>query len=182
MKVYFVTSNRNKFREVECMLGSELVMKPLDIPEVQAVEVKEVVTEKAKRAYEKIEKPLIVEDTGLYINALNGFPGALTKWMLERVGYEGVCKMLDGYRDRSAYAETCICLNDGKRCRVFSGKVYGTIPRHPRGDNGFGWDRIFVPNGHKKTFGEMGMDQKNSMSMRAEAARKLKQALGSGIV
>ncbi len=179
MRVYFVTSNKNKFREVERMLDSELVMEPLEIPEVQALEVKEVVTEKARKAYEIVKKPLIVEDTGLYISALNGFPGALAKWMFGSMENEGVCKMLDCYKDRSAYAETCICFNDGKRCRVFSGRVYGTIARHPRGGGGFGWDRIFQPKGHSKTFGEMGMDKKNSMSMRAEAVLKLKRALDS---
>ena len=180
MKIYFVTSNKFKFREVERMLDAELVMKPIDMPEVQAIEVRKVVADKAKRAYTILKKPLIVEDTGLYISALNNFPGALAKWMSDSMGNEGICKILDNFKDRSAYAETCICFNDGKRCRIFSGKIRGTIARHPRGRTGFGWDRIFQPEGHAKTFSEMGMDQKDSMSMRAEAAMKLGRALRSG--
>lgn len=179
MKIYFVTSNKDKFMEVERVLNSKLVMKRLAIPEIQAIEASEIVTEKARRAYGMLKKPLIVEDTGLYIRALNGFPGALAKWMLDRIGNEGMCRMLDGFRDRSAYAETCICFHDGKRCRVFSGRINGAITRHPRGNCGFGYDSVFQPDGHARTFGEMSMEEKNSISMRAGAALKLKAWFGS---
>ena len=180
MKIYFVTSNRTKFVEVERVLGLRLVMKRLNIPEIQATEVSEVVEEKAKTAYGMLKKPLIVEDTGLYLKALNGFPGALMKWMFDSIGNDGICSMLDGFSDRSAYAETCICFYDGKTSRVFSGRIDGVIAKQPKGEYGFDWDRIFQPKGIAKTFGEMSMDQKNSMSMRAEAALKLKRALNLG--
>ena len=180
MRIYFVTSNKHKFDEVERVLGSVLVMKRLDVPEIQAIEVKDVVEDKAKRAYEILKTPLIVEDTGLYIKLLNGFPGAFARWFFDTVGNERLCRMLDNFKDRSAYSETCICFYDGKKSRVFSGRSYGEIVKEPRGDEGWGYDPIFQPKGYTKTFGEMDMDQKNAISMRAEAARKLKQALDSG--
>jgi non-canonical purine NTP pyrophosphatase (RdgB/HAM1 family) len=180
MRIYFVTSNKYKFNEVERVLGTGLIMKKLDVPEIQAIEVKDVVEDKAKRAYEILKKPLIVEDTGLYIKSLNDFPGAFARWFFDTVGNERLCKMLDNFKDRSAYSETCICFYDGKRSMVFSGRGYGEIVKKPRGSEGWGYDPIFQPRGCTKTFGEMDMDQKNAISMRAKAARKLKQALRSG--
>ncbi len=182
MRIYFVTSNTFKFREVERVLGPGLVMKKLDVPEIQAMEVKDVVEDKARRAYGILKKPLIVEDTGLYVRSLNGFPGAFARWFFDTVGNERLCRMLKNFKDRSAYSETCICFYDGKRSMVFSGRGYGEIVKKPRGHEGWGYDPIFQPRGYAKTFGEMSMSQKNAVSMRAKAALKLKRAIDSAKV
>jgi XTP/dITP diphosphohydrolase len=177
MRVYFVTSNRSKHSEIERVLGARLPMASMELHEMQAIKVREVVEDKAERAYDRLKKPLIVEDTGLYLNALNGFPGALSSWLLDSAGNEGLCKMLDNFKDRGAYAETYICFYDGKRKAVFSGRVDGAIARRPKGSGGFGWDPIFIPRGYDKTFAEMGAEKRNTM--RTKAALKLKRYLAS---
>lgn len=174
MKFYFVTSNKNKLREAQRILGRSLEAVDLAIPEVQAVNGIDVIQDKAKYAYRKVREPVLVEDTGLYVNAWNGFPGALVKWLLLHVGRDEMCEMLGNKADRSAYAQTIVCLYDGKNYRNFLGRIDGSIALKPRGKNNFGWDSIFVPKGHKRTFAEMSETEKDTISHRGQAFRKLK--------
>ncbi|MCL5427967.1 MAG: non-canonical purine NTP pyrophosphatase [Candidatus Marsarchaeota archaeon] len=161
-----------KYKEASSILSDfRIRMKTIELREIQSVQVREVVSEKAKEAYRKLRRPLFVEDTGLYIDAMNGFPGALAKPLIESVGTAGVCRMVDSFGRRSAYAETCIGYADGRGVKVFSGKVGGRIAGRPRGDNGFGWDPVFVPDGHAQTFAQMPMTEKNRISHRAMAFR-----------
>lgn len=178
-ELYFVTSNPNKLKEAENILQRKLNMVTLEVPEIQAMHVKSVVEEKARRAYEKFGKPLIVEDTGFHIKALNDFPGALIKWLIIAVGYQGLCELLNGHEDRSAYTETSVCFYDGKEVHTFTGKVEGNVPEKPRGDNGFAWDTVFQPKGFELTFAEMKPEEKNKISHRAIAFMKLKAYLES---
>ncbi len=177
MDPIFVTSNKNKLLEVSKRIGRTLDFRTLDIDEIQEVDVEKVAKDKAHRAYEALKVPLIVEDTGLYVNALNGFPGALCKWLEARVGNEGLCRLLDSYDDRSVVAETCICFYNGKDLRVFKGRAAGRIADRPSGGGGFGWDPIFVPEGYDRTFAELGAEVKQRLSHRARAAAKLKDYL-----
>ena len=178
-EIYFVTSNENKLREAREILGINVNSVSVDVPEILYLYVKDIVISKAKSAYEHVRKPVLVEDTGLYLRGLNDFPGALVKWMLKTVGNDGICKLLKDEKNRSAYAETCVCLYDGTNSYVFSGRIDGSIPNSPRGEQGFGWDPIFQPEGYSITFAEMPMEDKNKMSMRKEAFIKLKEHLES---
>jgi len=175
MEIYFVTINKNKHREFEQILGMRLKRIRLDLDEIQSIEVEKVVEHKTKQAFEKIKKPVIVEDTGLYFKAWNGLPGALAKFFDKTIGYGNLCKLLKG--NREAWAETVIGYFDGKRFRKFKGKVLGRISQEPRGNNNFGWDIIFVPTGFKKTFAEMTSEEKNKISMRRIALEKLRRFL-----
>ncbi len=177
MELLFATSNANKLREASRILGRELSRCDLDIKEIQAIEVKDVVREKAREAYLIVKKPVLVEDTGLYIRKLDGFPGALIRWVLGAIGNEGICRLLKDGDDRRAYAETGLCLYDGKEFRTFFGRVDGRITSSPRGSSNFGWDPVFQPDGYGKTFAEMSADEKNAISMRARAFAKLKEHL-----
>lgn len=179
MEIVFVTSNQNKVREAEQILGMKLESISADVPEIQAIQVREVVEDKAKAAYEKIRRPLIVEDTGLYIESLNGFPGALIKWFLKSVGNAGICNLLKGVSPRKAYAETCICFYDGKELKTFWGRIDGSITESPQGETRFGWDPIFIPEGYKKSFAELGAEEKNKISMRRKAFLGLKEFLNN---
>lgn len=174
MKMYFVTSNQNKLAEARGIIGGDIDRIDLDIPEIQAIDVSEVVEDKARKAYEQVHQPVLVEDTGLYINAWNGFPGALIRWVLKSVGNDGICKLLQNYQDRSAYAKTSVCFYDGSQFRTFDGRIEGIITDSPRGNQGFGWDPIFQPRGYNSTFAEMSEEEKNGISMRKEAFLKLK--------
>jgi len=175
MEVYFVTSSNEKVREAEEILGIKLKQIKLNLKEIQSLDVKEVATDKARRAFSIIKKPVIVEDTGLYIESLNGFPGALIKWVLKTIGNKGLCKIVG--RNRKAIAKTCVCFFDGRKCKVFSGNINGKIAKRPRGNEGFGWDSIFIPEGYTKTFAELGTKEKNKISMRRKAFLKLREFL-----
>jgi XTP/dITP diphosphohydrolase len=176
MRAVFVTTNEHKRREVERILGVELERAAPDVPEIQALDLAEVAAHKARSAYEALGSPphpVLVEDSGLVVGAWNGLPGALTKWFLSSVGNEGLLGMLCA-EDRSARA-VCAVAVAGRRgeVRVFRGEVRGEIAPEPRGEGGFGWDPIFVPEGGELTYAQMG-DAKNDDSHRARAFRQVR--------
>jgi XTP/dITP diphosphohydrolase len=171
----FVTGNPNKLREAREILGVDIQQAdPGELNEIQTIYVDELIRHKADEAYKIIGAPIIVEDTGLVFHAWNGLPGALIKWFLETVDNEGLIKMLRGEKDRTALAQCFIAFNDGSDIRVVKGEISGTIAESVRGENGFGWDKIFIPEGHDRTFGEMTADEKNSFSMRKRAFENLR--------
>jgi XTP/dITP diphosphohydrolase len=174
MRAVFVTTNENKRREAEKILGIELQKAAPDVPEVQSLDFAEVAKHKARAAREALGSPpypVLVEDSGLVVAAWNGLPGALTRWFLASVGNEGILDMLSG-EDRSARAVCAVAVagTDGE-VRVFEGVVHGEVAREPRGEEGFGWDPIFVPRGSSLTYAEMG-ESKHKDSHRARALRQ----------
>ena len=176
LRAVFVTSNEHKRREVEGILGVELERAAPSIPEVQALDFAEVAARKARSAYEVLggpPHPVLVEDSGLVIGAWNGLPGALTKWFLSSVGNEGLLRMLCG-GDRRARAVWAVAVaHRGGEVRVFRGEVEGALAPEPRGEGGFGWDPIFVPEGSGLTYAQMG-EAKNEDSHRARAFRQVR--------
>ena len=177
MELFFVTGNENKLREASQILGFEVKLVKIDLSEEQEIEVDKIIKGKTKTAYELVRQPVIVEDTGLYFEAMNGFPGALIKWVLKSIGNKGAIKMLNGYEHRKAYAKTSIGYFDGKNFKIFSGIIRGKISNEPKGENGFGWDMIFIPENNEKTFAEMTDEEKNNISMRKIAFENLKRFL-----
>lgn len=174
MSLPFVTTNLGKYREVQAMLQSEVTHLPLYLPEIQALDVDEVIRSKAERAYEHVKAPVLVEDTGLAFVAWNGLPGALIRWFMETVGSAGLCQMLDNEGNRQAIAKCTLDLFDGSRHLLFSGIVRGTIATTPRGQNGFGWYDILVPDGYTHTFSEMAVEQRHALTMRKRAVDQLR--------
>ena len=181
MKAIFVTSNENKLREAREILGIELESASLDLPEPQAVSVADVADQKARAARAALNDPphpVLVEDSGLVFEPWNGLPGALTKWFLLSVGNEGLLKMLAPYEDRSARAVCALAVAfPDARAQVFLGEAPGRIAPSPRGDGGFGWDPIFVPETPGgETYAELGA-RKNDDSHRARAFRAARATL-----
>jgi non-canonical purine NTP pyrophosphatase (RdgB/HAM1 family) len=176
VRALFVTTNENKLREVEEILGVELGRAGPNVPEVQSLDFAEVAAHKASAAQEALGSPpypVLVEDSGLVIGAWNGLPGALTKWFLSSVGNEGILGMLSG-EDRAARAVCAVAVADaGGEVRVFEGVVRGEVAPEPRGEGGFGWDPIFVPRGSRLTYAQMGED-KHKDSHRARAFREVR--------
>lgn len=168
----FVTGNTHKLKEFEAILGIKLNHSDLDLDEIQSVEVEEVAIHKAKQAYELLHEPVIVEDTGLYFEELNGLPGALVKFFIKSLSLEQMCSLVK--ENRKAAAITCIVYFDGKTIKVFKGETKGEIADGPRGTNGFGWDPIFIPEGYNQTFAEITSEEKEYNFMRKEAIEKLK--------
>ena len=177
MELLFATSNEHKAKAVQLILGWPVQHIKLDLAEIQALDVKEVIGQKAQEAYRLIGQPVLVEDTSLSIHAWHGLPGALIRWFLETVGNEGICKMLEGYTQREASAETWIGYFDGATVKVFSGMIEGHIASQPRGQRGFGWDPIFVPHGWDKSLAEFSGEEEGFVSMRTQAVLKLRAFL-----
>ena len=180
MKAIFVTTNEHKRREVQQILGVALESVDLDLPEIQAIDPAEVAAEKARSAREALgdtDLPVLVEDSGLMVDAWDGFPGALTKWVMKSVGNEGLLRMLAPNEDRSARAVCVVAVADtGGTVRTFRGEVQGTVAEKPRGEGGFGYDPVFVPGWSSMTYAEMG-EGKNTDSHRARAFRAVKEWL-----
>jgi XTP/dITP diphosphohydrolase len=174
---FLATKNENKLREVNEILGRSLKQISADLFEPQGVRVEDVVSEKAKDAFQKTGKFVLVEDTGLEFAAWNGLPGALIKWFFDSVGNDGILKMLSGETNRQATAKTAIGFFDGTETHLFVGEVSGTIPETIRGTGGFGWDPIFIPAGYQKSFAEMTPTEKNAVSMRKFALERMKAKL-----
>lgn len=174
----FVTSNAGKLREAEAVLGRPIDHLDLDLPEVQALDLGEVVRDKARRAWEAIDRPVLVEDTGLELAALGGFPGPLVRWLLASIGPEGICRIASCFGERGATARCLVCAADGSTAVFGEGVVDGSIADTPRGAGGFGWDTVFVPcDGDGRTFGEMSEEEKNRISHRRKALVALRDAL-----
>ncbi len=171
----FITGNKNKVKEFQEILGFKLDHMGLDLEEIQEIDIKKVSEDKARKAFNIVKKPVIVEDTGLFFEALNGLPGALIKWFEERLTYLEICNLLK--ENRNATARTCVSYYNGNNLKQFIGEVHGQISKTPKGKNGFGWASIFIPNGSNKTFAEMNSKEKYSLSMRKIALDKLKKDL-----
>jgi XTP/dITP diphosphohydrolase len=168
LPLVFVTSRAEKAREAE-RLGFVVERLDLDLAEPQALDPSRIVEEKAKTAYAMLSRPVLVEDSGLSIEAWGGFPGALVKWLERSAGIAAIPRMLDAFPDRSATASCAIAYTDGGDVVSARGEARGSIAPSPRGSNGFGWDTIFVPEGETRTFAEMSGTEKDRLSHRRRA-------------
>jgi non-canonical purine NTP pyrophosphatase (RdgB/HAM1 family) len=174
----FVTSNIGKLREAEAVLGRALEHRSLDLTEVQTLDLEEAVRSKATAALKLLGRPVLVEDTGLELAGLGGFPGPLIRWLLVSVGPEGICRVAACFEDSRATARCLVCAFDGTAEVFGEGVVKGSIAPRPRGDGGFGWDSTFVPSdGGGRTYGEMKDEEKNRISHRHKAFVALRDAL-----
>jgi XTP/dITP diphosphohydrolase len=172
--ITLITGNAGKVAEISRLLGVQVHGQKIPLPELQATDVRKVAREKAQAAYDQLKRPVLVDDTGLYIDVWGELPGALVAWFLDNVGCEGILKMLEGWDNRSARVVTALGYCDENGVQVFDGELKGSIATELRGENGFGYDPIFVPEGGDKTFAELASEQKDAISMRALAAAKLK--------
>lgn len=176
-QITFITSNPAKAEQLGRHLNFPLLHKKIDLDEIQSLDLEEIIQHKVKEAYKHVESPVLVEDTSLTFHALGKLPGPLAKWFLQELDNDGLCRLLDTYSDRSATAEVLFCLYDGAESMTFHGSIRGSIAKSPRGDRGFGWDPIFIPEGWEKTWGEMTIDEQKETSMRRIALKKLEEYL-----
>ena len=175
MALYFVTGNKNKFAEVQAFIP-EIEQSDLDLVEIQSLDTQKIITEKLKEATSEHEGNFFVEDTSLYIECLNGFPGPLVKWFKESFGIKGIAELVERYENKKARVKTVIGYSKGEDINFFTGELKGTIVL-PRGESDFGFDPIFQPEGYDKTMAEMTADEKNAISMRNKAVLKLREYL-----
>lgn len=168
MQIRFLSRNTHKIDEARKILGplgAHVIPISVAIDEIQTRDVKAIVRDKVLRAFERIGHRLFVEQTCLYLDALNGFPGGLTQPFWDSLEADRFCELFGNGEKRGLTARTWIGYCDGRRIHHFLGEIRGTIAAAPRGDRAFQWDCVFVPDGHEQTFAEMG-EAKNAISMR----------------
>ncbi len=173
-KIYFVTSNQHKIREAKQILDIQIEALSLKIDEIQTLDPIKCARKKAQAAFIQAKKPILVEDTALFFNAWQGLPGVFINYFMKTIGNEGLLELMTEQDNRSALAQTTFCFYDGTNYIFGVGKVAGKIASKTAGENGFGWDPIFIPDGFNKTFAQMSAKEKNKTSMRKMALEDLK--------
>lgn len=176
-----VTGSAGKLAEARRICGSHLEVVAVDLPEIQSLDLRAILEAKAQEAWQRVGRPLVVEEAGLELAALNGFPGPLVKWMLEAVGAAGIARVGHALGNPRARARCLLLYRDAERSLIAEGTTDGTLVHPPRGDHGFGWDPIFLPHGSDHTFGELLGSEKDAVSHRGKAWRTLLQAFPTQI-
>jgi XTP/dITP diphosphohydrolase len=166
--LFFATSNNNKFQEAKTILedfGINLGFFKCQLEEIQSNSLKEIAKNKAIQAFQKCKKPIIVEDDGLFIESLNGFPGPYSSYVFKTIGNKGILQLLKQHRQAKFVSIISFC--DKKNHESFESKVEGKISKSIIG-NGWGYDPIFIPLKSTKTFAQ----SKNKLSHRFKTIKK----------
>lgn len=173
MEVTFITGNQKKADYLAKYLGHPVKHLKLDLDEIQSLDLKEIVEHKVRQAYEKVKGPVIVEDVSLEFEALGGLPGPFIRFFVDNVPYETMCEMING-KSRRATAKCVFGYYDGAALKLFEGALGGEIAGVPAGENGYGWDRIFIPDGYTVTRAQFSEedDQKTYLLIKPFAALK----------
>jgi XTP/dITP diphosphohydrolase len=174
----FVTGNQFKIDEANSALAQYgiQVRKRDDIEkiEIQSTDLETIASAALALVVQKVKGKVVVEDSGLFVHALNGFPGPYSSFVFDTLGIDSILKLLDGAKTRKAEFRSSVAYGEeGKLVAVFSSVTEGNIVTQPRGSNGFGFDPIFAPIWTQKTFAEMEMKEKSVYSHRSKAFSKL---------
>src|SRR3989338_6820693 len=173
--LFFVTSNRNKFEEARKALEEHsinLIISDINIPEKKYPTEKEVAISKAYAAVKLLNKPLIVEDTGIYFKAYNNFPGPNAHIVFDGIGYEGILKLLEG-KNRAAFFRTTITFIKPELNPIsFTGECKGKISEKVSERVSFAYDALFMPENETRTFSEMKKEEKEVFSHRRKAVEE----------
>ncbi|MBR4974332.1 MAG: RdgB/HAM1 family non-canonical purine NTP pyrophosphatase [Bacteroidales bacterium] len=190
MEIIFATGNRHKLEEAQQILGDKYTLKTPadfgiteDIPET-ADTIEGNALQKVQYIWDKVHMPCFADDTGLFVDALDGAPGVRSARYAgeDKKAEDNVKKLLqemDGHTDRSARFRCIVALMMDGQPKLFEGKVEGVITTAPSGNGGFGYDPIFAPEkyGNERTFSELTAQEKNEISHRGEAMRLLAEYL-----
>lgn len=175
--ITFITGNAGKAKFLSDYLKRPFEHLKLDLPEIQSMDLREIVEDKVRRAYAEIHKPVLVEDSSLELTGLNGLPGTLAKWFYEALGNEGLGKLASTLATQEAVTRCMFALYDGETMHIFEGDMQGSIAPQPKGESGFGFDPIFIVEGYNITRGEMDKDVWAETSMRTKALAKMHEFL-----
>ena len=174
-RFYLVTGNMHKLEEASQIVsryGIELLIANVEKLEIQSESLTNIALTAARHAYNRLRKPVIVDDSGLFVDALNGFPGPYSSYVYKKLGVHGILKLLEEVENRHACFQTALAMIYPPIEKVFTGAVCGAIAYSPRGERGFGFDPIFIPEGYTSTFAEMTLEEKNRVSHRARAFKR----------
>ncbi|MGI6073690.1 MAG: non-canonical purine NTP diphosphatase [Fermentimonas sp.] len=183
-KIVFATNNRNKLKEIRNIVGDKIEILSLsdinchDTIEETGQTLEENAIIKAKYVKEKYGYDCFADDSGLEVEALRGAPGVYSSRYAgpdcdSEKNMTKLIKELNGVKNRAAQFRTIICLITDNETELFEGVIKGHITKSKSGNNGFGYDPIFIPEGYEKTFAEMDEEEKNNISHRAIATNKL---------
>ena len=172
-----VTSNNGKINEFIDIFGEthfNPVQTNIEYPEIQSSSLEEVVDFGLSWLRGKIKPPFVIDDSGVFIDNFNGFPGVYTRYIYDTIGLKGVLRQMEDVENR-ACTFRCVLglLTESGEKQKFVGECHGTLINELRGEGGFGYDPIFIPQGFDKTFAELTSEEKNSISHRGIAMRKL---------
>jgi XTP/dITP diphosphohydrolase len=178
LKVYLMTSNKGKLKEISSILkdyGITVKVKRGKKVEIQSSNLKSIVREALKNLSDQTSTPLIIEDSGLFVKSLRGFPGPYSAYTFNTIGIRGLLKLMEGEEDRRGEFRSVAGIYDPNLgLRIFEGVVEGEISEKPKGEKGFGFDPIFIPStGNGLTFAEMDLELKNQLSHRGRSIKKL---------
>ncbi|MBU0532589.1 XTP/dITP diphosphatase [Candidatus Micrarchaeota archaeon] len=180
MEILFATSNKHKFSEASAILSTKIKHFPFQYLEIRSDNLEEIARDAVAVAYAKCKTPVFVEDTGLFITALKGFPGTYSAWTFAKIGVEGILKLMKDESNKEAKFETCIAYHDGTDIHVFHDVCEGRLADQKQGNSGFGYDPIFIPEGHTQTFAE-NITLKNKLSHRYKTLLKFSRFLKTRI-
>jgi len=185
-QITLITSNLNKVREFKAVLEPEVRVQhiKLEYPELRSDEPEEIVKLAAKQLADSLCRTVVVEDSGLFIRALSGFPGTSTKYIFNRIGNEGILRIMKNIKDRTCHYKSAIgYCEHGKKPVSFSGVEEGRMAQKVRGKFGWGQDRIFMPKESRMTYGELRNPKRKDAEkyvvniFRRKAIEKLKDFL-----
>lgn len=180
--IYFATTNDKKIEEAKRILNTEVLGTGLEIDEVQSLDKVYVAKKKAEAYHKELKSETLVEDVSLEFDAIGPLPGTYINDFWKTLGADGMCSLIPEGASRAATAYTTLVFIDQKgKYHEFIGEMKGEIARSPRGENGFGWDPIFIPDGYDKTLAELTDEEKDNVSMRAKAFKKLAEYLDNDI-
>jgi len=172
-----VTQNRHKYQEARRTLdpfGIKIRMLASPKTEIQSTNLSKIAKFAAEEAAKKYNRTVLLEDSGLFVKVLNGFPGPFSSYVHDTIGVRGLLRLMARQTRRDAYFQASLAVASPRdSTQEFSGKVDGTISHKPAGKQGFGFDPIFIPRGARKTFAQGGTEFKDKYSHRAIAFRKL---------
>lgn len=164
MDLIYATTNKHKFAGAkQALAGTDInLIAPdetlPDVPEIQSDDQQAVSVDKALKYYDLLKRPLVVMDSGLFIDELNGFPGVYTKYALDTIGIDRIIQLLGDAAQ--AYTQRTITYFDGNKPQTFTSKLHGALLKEPRGNNGRNYDEYFLPDGKNKMLAEMADEEK----------------------
>ena len=179
LTINFATSNKGKVKEFKQILEPEIKVIHIEIsyPEMRSDSPEEIARQSAEMLANKLKKNVVVEDSGLFIKALNDFPGTCSAYIHKRIGLKGIIKLMQGLKERECTYKSAVAFCEpGKKAISFLGEEKGNVAENIRGNFGFGHDPIFIPQGSNRTYGETEKCEETK-KFRRRAVIKLREFL-----
>ena len=174
-RLVLMTQNQHKLTELRPLFerfGVSFETTSVEKFEIRADDVEAVAHKAAIAAYNALKRPVVLDDSGLFVDALNGFPGTYSAYVLKAIGNAGILRLMNNIDERTAKFVTAVGYAAGDAIQTFVGVMPGYITRTPAGEEGFGYDPIFIPQGETRTYAQLSLSEKVNISHRTKAFRK----------